>query len=690
LITRSILATGFFCCFIICLAQESASRVSDTAAIRQILSDIKNLKATNPDSALALTLLCTEGAQKLNSPKQQAEAGLLAAGIYLSKGNTMLSEKFALASLQLYRSVADSLGVAGAFNTLGRNSLFLGKFPEALSSFISALKLFELSGDKKNAGFTNVNIGRVFLRENNFKEAMKYYETAMKLFEQCGETRGRHIAYSSLGYIYEQQKDYNTALNFNYKCLDLYTQDGDKVGIAGICSNIGFLKAADGSVQEGVDYAVRAVNLYKEIGNKEALAGALNNLGSIFLKKKDFIKADNCFREALQNAKETGNKEEVKNAFLNLSLLNNETGDFKKAYSFHTEYSAIKDSIFTEENENALSEIRTRFETEKKEREIVLLQKDKELDREKLENKNTVIMFVVVGLILLVFSLLLLFNRYQLKTKTNTQLRRQNVVIEKKNKDITDSISYAKRIQEAFLPSVKEIEKALNDVFILYLPKDIVSGDFYWFHKENDKIFIAVADCTGHGVPGALMSMIGHDELNHIVIEKKIHSPGEILSLLNRNVKQSLKQEEQEGVTRDGLDIALICLQYTDATRKTAQLNYSGAQRPLLICRNNNPPEELKADKCSIAGFTDSGYKFEEHSLQLSSGDAVYLFSDGYADQFGGEKGKKFKYRKLLQLLNENSRLPMKDQQNMLRNALKNWMEKHEQLDDVCVCGVRI
>lgn len=678
-----------FCAITIASAQPPASLLlNDTNSVKLIINNAKELRSSNPDSALILSTQCSEAAERSGNYKLASEAQLIAGGIYLSKGNAAASGKLAGTSVILSRKCGDSAGVAAALNLTGRTKLFLGKFPEALTAFISALKLYEKAGDIKNAGYSNLNIGKVFLREKNYDKALACYRIAMKQFEQTGESRGRHLAYSSLGYIYEQQSDYNNALAFNFKCLNLYTHDGDKAGIAGICTNIGFLKAADGSLEEGLDYAQRAVLLYKELGNKEALPQALNNLGIILLQKSDLAGAEKTFQEALAGARATGNKEETKNALQNLSELSGKKGDFQKAFLYHKEFSAIKDSIYSKENQKIITEIQARYETEKKEQEIMLLQKEAELDKEKIAKKNTLIGFIAVGLLLLVLSLALLMNRYQLKNRTNAELTKQNLIIERKNKDITDSISYAKRIQEAFLPSVKEIEKRFSDSFILYIPKDIVSGDFYWFYSTGNKLFFAVADCTGHGVPGALMSMIGHDELNHIVIEKAIHSPGQILSMLNRNVKQSLKQEEQEGATRDGMDIALICLEY-QKDGKAATLTYAGAQRPAILL-NANGLTELKADKCSIAGFTHSTFAFNEQEFTVETGSAFYLFSDGYSDQFGGDNGKKFKYRRLLQLLSEHYHLGMKEQQEILRKTFADWRGTLEQLDDICVAGFRV
>ncbi|MCK6648758.1 MAG: SpoIIE family protein phosphatase [Bacteroidia bacterium] len=275
----------------------------------------------------------------------------------------------------------------------------------------------------------------------------------------------------------------------------------------------------------------------------------------------------------------------------------------------------------------------------------------------------------------------------------NQEVIQQKAIIEAKNNDITDSIKYAKNIQEALLPPLTNLHKEFKDAFVLYLPKDIVSGDFYWFAKRNKKRFIASVDCTGHGVPGAFMSIVGNTLLNEIVTEKNITSPAEILNELHMGVKTALKQSgDTENERRDGMDIALCALN-EDGTI----LEYAGANRPLWIFRKNKSGEEsfemIKANKFPIGGLemeNEVKRTFTNHNIPVEKGDLVYIFSDGYADQFGGERGKKFMVGNMQKLVADISDLPVKQQEERLLQNFMTWRGEHEQVDDVLVIGFRI
>ncbi len=261
------------------------------------------------------------------------------------------------------------------------------------------------------------------------------------------------------------------------------------------------------------------------------------------------------------------------------------------------------------------------------------------------------------------------------------EISEQKKIIEEKNKDITDSINYAKRIQEAILPA-KEIKyRIFPDAFVLFRPKDIVSGDFYWFAEKDGKRLIAACDCTGHGVPGALMSMVGNNVLNEIVNEKGITDPAGILSLLHKEVRKALKQEEHAD-TNDGMDVALVTF------HSQHEIAFAGAQRPLWIIRNG-AIEEIKGDKFSIGGMqAEQERKFTPHRLTLAAGDVLYIFSDGFADQFGAGQ-KKLMTRKFKEELISIHQRPMKEQEKYLDEYIEKWKGRMEQTDDILVIGIR-
>ena len=296
--------------------------------------------------------------------------------------------------------------------------------------------------------------------------------------------------------------------------------------------------------------------------------------------------------------------------------------------------------------------------------------------------------FFYASVFLIVFLSIFYFRN--LNSRFEKLLFKKNEEINEKNKEIVDSINYAQRIQNAYLPPVDLLQRFFPESFLLFLPKDIVSGDFYWFYgRKGDseysrEIFIVAADCTGHGVPGAIMSVICANALNDAVINQNLHDTGEIFDAVRKHIVHILKSHGQSQ-TKDGMD-AVICKFNPD--KNTVQ--YSGAQNPLWILRKDNTEiEVIKGDKQPIGAF-DNAHAFTAHSIQLEKGDQLYFFSDGYQDQFGGEKGKKFKAANLKKLIISNRDKSMSAQKELLFKRFENWKGDLEQVDDVCVIGVRV
>jgi sigma-B regulation protein RsbU (phosphoserine phosphatase) len=281
---------------------------------------------------------------------------------------------------------------------------------------------------------------------------------------------------------------------------------------------------------------------------------------------------------------------------------------------------------------------------------------------------------------LLIFLGVRLFKQENLKYAATIEEQRQS--LEEKNREITDSINYAKKIQEALIPAEEEFNAYFKESYVLFKPKDIVSGDFYWAARKQNKVFYAAADCTGHGVPGGFMTMLGLTFLDEIVNEKNISEPAVILNHLRDRIITTLKQTGNAGENKDGMDIALCCID-TD----TNTLHYAAANNSVYLLRNNQL-QELKPDK-QPCGFHHDTKPFTSHSIQLQANDCIYTFSDGYADQFGGEKGKKFKYKKLEELL-ISSHTNFKDQKNLLDTTFETWKGSLEQVDDILLIGIRV
>jgi len=331
------------------------------------------------------------------------------------------------------------------------------------------------------------------------------------------------------------------------------------------------------------------------------------------------------------------------------------------------------------------AELEAKYENEKKQKEIEL--KNAEISKKDaiVKQKTNFQYALIIIIILIVFFFLFLYRSFRQKKKANVLLNNQKLLIEEKNKDITNSIKYAKRIQESILPVDNIVQNTLNDAFVLFRPKDIVSGDFYWLEKVDNTILFAVVDCTGHGVPGAFISIIGYNGLNRAVNEFKLRKPSKILEKLNEIVNETIKQTYEDSTIRDGMDIALCSVNLD-----TLKLEYAGANNPLYII-SNNEVVEYKASKRPIGHFVGVDFHdFVNHEIEIQKDDMIYIFSDGYADQFGGPKNKKFKYSQLKTILKEIHKETSEKQKDILNEIIDKWMIDVEQIDDICILGVRV
>jgi PAS domain S-box-containing protein len=271
-----------------------------------------------------------------------------------------------------------------------------------------------------------------------------------------------------------------------------------------------------------------------------------------------------------------------------------------------------------------------------------------------------------------------------IRKNAEKELEMKNISLQHQNEDIIDSIQYARKIQDAILPSVHAIAKNMADAFVLYLPKDVVSGDFYWYYKKDNKIFIAAADCTGHGVPGALMSVVGNSILNAVIVKRGIEDPCKILKTLDSEVNNLLQKEDTYDVMNDGMDVSLAVIDLS-----LNYLTFSGAMRPLWVVRNEEVIE-LKGDRFPIGYFYGVEKTFSNVEFELKKDDYLYMFSDGYADQFGGEKNKKFNRKNMKELLVSINSMKAEEQKGFLDYSLKNWRQETEQTDDVLIIGLKI
>lgn len=557
----------------------------------------------------------------------------------------------------------------------------ISDYKKATFYFKEGIAMSEKGSNKELRSLAYTGFANMFALQGQFTQAAEYFNKSLEIAKEINDSRKIAVITMNLANIEYNKAYYN---NDYRRCNELYKEaynwsvlSKDTGQILSCLGNWGLSYSDEGKYDLSLEKLNRAVELATITKSNSDLIFLKYYLGRTYGYTKEYQKAVNSFNESLKLAIQFKDIDYQSENYAGLANTNYAMGNYKEAYDLFQQYKIINDTIANKEIIGELNTIKTKYDTEKKQKEIELLKVN--------ANKDKIVKFSLMGgaLLLLVLAFLM-FNRYRLKEKTNKLLEEQNAIISEKNKDISDSINYAKKIQEAIFPSNTEITKVFPEHFILSLPKDVVSGDFYWFTQSaNLKIFV-VADCTGHGVPGAFMSMIGNTLLNQIVIERKILRPDLILNELRNEIIKSLKQSE-ESKSRDGMDLSLICL-----NSDTNVLQVACANNPVWIIKEDRTLLEIKPDKQPIGYVSSSPMDFSLNTIQLQKGDTIYQFSDGYADQFGGEKGKKFKYNQLKELLLNMKSSDMTQQLEILNSSFEKWKGSLVQIDDVLVTGIKI
>jgi serine phosphatase RsbU (regulator of sigma subunit) len=601
-------------------------------------------------------------------------------------------------ALSMRLKLTDKKQAADSYNNLGNIYNLKGEYGKASENLFKALKLYEQIDDPYGVSFCYYNIGRTYYTEKKFEKGIEYAMMSRKKRVAIGDKAGIATSYlleaackQALMRLTETAEDLKSA-------IAIQKEIGDKYGLQYSYSQLGLLFFNMKQYDLALEYQLLARDISVETNNIQGIIISNSCIGEIYKEKRNFPLAIEYELKSLEMARKINAQEEIKETLMMLSKIYSAMKNFDKAYEFQSRYISLKDSMDMEASAKQLQDLQAQYDNEKKQKEIELLTKNQEIQDERITRQKILNYAIFSGLVLVGIFAFLTFKRYREKQKANELLAQQKVeilvknqdlhsknnLIENQKKEITDSIEYAKTIQHAMLPTDSDIHEIFPQSFVFFKPKDIVSGDFYWFKKVNDLHFVAAVDCTGHGVPGAFMSMIGNDKLNFAVQEKGLTQASEILSELNKGVKDALKQNDSESKSRDGMDIALCVFDI-----KNDRVEYAGANR-VLYKISNGTLTEYTPTKAAIGGFTSVDFDYKNNSLNYISGDIFYLFTDGYADQFGGNSGKKLMTKNLKQLLISVSKEPMLVQKEIIGKSFESWKGTYDQIDDVLVIGLKV
>ena len=629
-----------------------------------------------------------------------------------------------LLALENYQTLNNKKGESASLNQIGSIYRLQGNYPGALEYFFSSLTIANETKDSSGIASSLNNIGVVYFYQNNYEKALEYYKKSLDFELEKNDEYGISISYINIGEVYQHKGDFKQALDYYLRALILAKKyqelDEDKDGVGVLYNEIGSIYNQLGDIGLSSTYLNKALEIFTEIGNKQRLAECHINLGKLELVNNNFEEAIQHFEKTLRYATSINALDLIAQSNRLLSEVFENQGKQAQAFKHFKVYIQNRDSLFNEDNtkKSVQAEMLYQFEKQMQESKLEQARKDA-LAKEVVRRQRLMQNLMAVIVLMLVVVIAVIYNAFKSKQKANEMLRtQQNEIIEKneellqqqeeilaqrdeiehknqyleqsqqiieaKNERIISSIEYAQTIQEAILPNEEQLKQYFPDHMVIFLPKDIVSGDFYWFSSIDNLLYAAVIDCTGHGVPGSFMSLIGNTMLNQIINEWQTRDPALILELMHLQVRKALKQDAKSSKAHASMDICLVTID-----PQKGKGTFAGASRPLYFFQNGEF-RKISGDSRSVGGYQreDKRY-FTNFDFDISKPTTLYLTTDGFADQMDSNV-KKFGPRRLIKLLQDIHNEPMLKQKEILLSEYQSHKQDAEQIDDICILGLKV
>ena len=576
---------------------------------------------------------------------------------------------------------------ATSFNLKGISVTYsrMHNYQKALDYELKVLKISEEIGEIEEMPWIYLNLGNTYSKLKNYKLAISYLLKSHNIITRTKNTQGDLRPIFEIARAYNNLKNYSEARNYFFKALKITKEfyRGDSIVKGVINSEIGEIYFNENNYSKALEYKLHGISLINSKSDGDAFLPYLT-IGQVYLalKKYDLAEKNVLFAKKIaEDRKDLNNQKAVAKTLHDIFKAK---GNISKANEYLVKFYQFKDSLDKVANAQELLYKELNYENEKNELKLKAEQdiKDKSSKEEREKQQLIILVVAFVLLVVIIFSALL-FKRFRITSKQKGIIEKQKKLVEEKHKEITDSINYAERIQRSFLASDDLLNAYLNNYFIYFKPKDVVSGDFYWADTlSNGNFILATADSTGHGVPGAIMSLLNITSLEKAI--ENLDNPADILNHTRQTIINRLKRDGSTEGGKDGMDCSLLVFDFNNK-----QLHIAAAHNPVWIVRKNNLIE-IKADKMPVGKSERQHTSFTLHTVEIQTGDNIYTLTDGFPDQFGGPNGKKFMSKKLKELLLANANLPISQQKQLLETTFKNWVGDIEQVDDVCVIGIKL
>ncbi len=622
------------------------------------------------------------------------------ASVYYNLGQYNQTISVFKEALALKREIGDENGQAAIFSEISEAMGNTYQYEGASENLLEALAIYQKLGNQVAIFEAYDKLGSIYYNQNDYQKSLVYFKKALNSEKVSKDINLKEDILNSIGVVLFKMGKYDEALKYYNQAIELDKETGNKKNLSISYNNIGNINFNWNKYENAINYYQKSLNLKKELNFEEGMAVSIYNIGNSYLELNQYIKAKEFLLEGIDLAKKIKFNMVLQLSYKALSKLYEETKDYQNAtYSYKLYVSLIghgfiQDGQISETNDlydresKLIKSLRHDLEWQKNRTDFVQLQndkKEKEIRIKNIELKNQKAK-ALIQLILLISSIIFLlfvgFLALQFYLKFQ-QKKKYSEVISYQKQQILDSITYASRIQNAVFIPGDQMKSVFPKSFIFNRPKDVVSGDYYFITNKNDKIYIAVADCTGHGVPGAFMSMLGISLIKEVLLLENVYSANEVLNELREALMKALHQTGRDDEAKDGMDIALCVIDFVNM-----RLEYSGANNPCYIFRNNQLIE-LKGDRMPI-GIYPVLKPFTNKEASIEKDDVIYLFSDGFQDQLGEEANKKFKVGQFVKMLTNLSTESIENQPKILDETLNKWRGNFEQTDDILIVGFKV